>query len=952
MRRSAALPHTTVRRAAAVLISAALLTGLAPAPTTAVDPTPGTVADGPRLDRAGAGLSPEMTPTAFSVPNFQETVVFSGLTQPMAVDFAADGRVFVAEKSGLIKVFANLSSPTPTIWADIRTNVHDYWDRGLMGMALDPSFTSNGRLYVAYAHNAAIGGTAPRWPDGSCPNPPGGTTDGCVISGRLSALTSGGAEQVLIEDWCQQFPSHSLGDVLVGADGALYVSGGDGASFNTTDFGQLGGSLSGTPTPKNPCGDPPVPVGGTQTLPSAEGGALRSQDIRTTGDPLGLGGTVIRVNRTTGAAMPDNPAAGSGDANTRRVIAYGLRNPFRMALHPVSGELWIGDVGWSSWEEVNRHSSPLGAVRNFGWPCREGESHQPGIYNQATLCSTMTSSTPPHYAYSHGGSVVSGDGCGGGGAISGMTFYAGGSYPSQYTNALFFADYSRNCLWVMPAGTNGLPSASSRAHFASLANPVHLTTGPGGDLFYVDIGGGTIRRISYTGTNRPPVAAVSATPTSGSVPLAVSFDARASSDPDGDPLSFAWDFGKDGDGLFNDATGSTTSTTYTNPGTYVARVRVTDGRGGSAIAQVTINAGNDPPVATITQPSANLTWSVNQTISFAGTGTDPNQGTLPASAMTWQLILRHCPSDCHDHPVSTWTGVSSGSFSAPDHEYPSHLLLRLTVTDAHGATDTTQIRLDPKTVTLRLESSPTGATLTAGWVTKVAPFTMTAIAGSSILLNAPTGEVFDGFPYQWAAWSNGGARTQTIVAGSSATYRASFTGGFSDVKSDSPFRNDIGWLVRNGITSGCSTDPPRYCPADAVTRAQMATFLDRVLDLPPAPRDFFTDDNGSQHEGAINRVAAAGITAGCAPGRFCPNGPVLREQMASFLARALGLPVTTVDYFDDDDARPTHEADINRLAASGITGGCGPRRFCPTDLVTREQMAAFLRRAFADRFPR
>jgi glucose/arabinose dehydrogenase len=154
---------------------------------------------------------------------------------------------------------------------------HIGWDRGLLGFNLDPEFPAKPFLYVVYAHDAAIGGTAPRWND-DCPTPPGPTTDGCVISGRLSrlALTGGqaGPEQVLIEDWCQQFPSHSMGDIAFGADGALYATGGEGSNWEHADYGQSG-------TPKNPCGDPPTGVGGTQTPPTAEGGALRALDVAT-----------------------------------------------------------------------------------------------------------------------------------------------------------------------------------------------------------------------------------------------------------------------------------------------------------------------------------------------------------------------------------------------------------------------------------------------------------------------------------------------------------------------------------------------------------------------------------------------------------------------------------------------------------------------------------------------
>ena len=282
-------------------------------------------------------------------PGFQESIVFSGLTNPTALRFSPDGRIFIAEKSGLIKVFDSLTDPSPTVFADLRTNVHNFWDRGLLGLALHPNFPATPYVYVLYTYDGVIGGPAPRWgtagaTSDSCPTPPGATSDGCVVSGRLSRLQASGnvmtgSEKVLVHDWCQQYPSHSIGTLAFGTDGALYASAGEGASFTFTDYGQEG-------SPPNPCGDPPVPVGGSQTAPSAQGGALRSQDLRTSGDPVTLDGTIIRINPDTGAAMPNNPLIGNSDPNARRIIAYGLRNPFRFAIRPGTNELWIGDVGW------------------------------------------------------------------------------------------------------------------------------------------------------------------------------------------------------------------------------------------------------------------------------------------------------------------------------------------------------------------------------------------------------------------------------------------------------------------------------------------------------------------------------------------------------------------------------------------------------------------------------
>ncbi len=925
-------------------------------PVSAHDPQPAP-SDGPASQPERPTDGPTGTPPRtlaagdFSVPNFQEEIIWDDLDHPMVVEFAPDGRVFVAEKRGVIKVFSSLADASPSVYADISTKVHDYWDRGLLGMALDPDFVDNGRMYLSYTHDASIGGTAPRWGDG-CPEPPGGTEDGCVVSGRLSVLTNGTSESVLIEDWCQQYPSHSMGDIVFDAEGALIMSSGDGANFNAPDWGQWGGDEPSTPTPQNPCGDPFNANEANDGQATGEGGGLRSQDIRTTGDPLGLSGSVIRVSPIAGAPpRTDNPRFDEEPTtNGKRIVAYGLRNPFRMAIHPATGALWIGDVGWGTWEEINTVDPDGSSVRNFGWPCREGASFEPPGWDETNMCTSLAGSavTAPHYAYQHG-SAVAGECTQSSSSISGLAFYEGGPYPDQYDNALFFTDYSRQCLWVLPAtGTGGAPNPVQIAHFADLAEPVHLTIGPGGDLFYVDFGqgddNGSIRRITYLFDNDQPTADIEASPTSGDDPLLVDFDASGSSDPNDDPLTYAWSFGDDGS-AFDDSFEESPSHTYAVPGTYTARVRVNDGRGGTDTDQVTINVDNETPNASITSPAASLTWSVGEVVSFSGTGNDPDDGALPASAFDWSLIMHHCPDVCHSHPIREWHDVTAGSFAAPDHEYPSHLELRLTVTDSLGGTDTASIEIDPQTVTFQMRSSPAGLRVTAGGTTAITPFSVTVIHRSAVILGVPSGQVHDGFPNTWASWSQGGPKTQTVTASASATYTATFEGGFDDVPHGAPFRNDIAWLVREAITVGCA--PALYCPNGLVTRGQMATFLSRALDLPSTSTDFFSDDESSQHEASINRLRAAGITSGCGPGRFCPNGLVTRAQMASFLSRALDLPATLSDPFSDDEAS-SHEASINRLAAAGITSGCGPGRFCPDGIVTRGQMAAFLRRGLGE----
>jgi glucose/arabinose dehydrogenase len=731
------------------------------------------------FDSAGTGsATSELVSAAIAPPGVTKSIMMSGLTNPTAISFAPDGRVFIAEKAGIIKVFDSLSDPTPAIWADFRDRVHDFWDRGFLGMALDPNFGSRPFVYALYAYNKDPNSAQfPRWGD-ACPTPPGPVDDGCVITGRLSRFTSTGAETVLIEDFCQQYPSHSIGSLVFGEDGALYVSSGDGASFNWADYGQDG-------VPLNPCGDPPGGVGGAMTPPNAAGGALRSQDVRTTGDPTSLDGSILRVNPDTGAALPTNPNAGSSDPNARRIVAYGLRNPFRITTRPGTNEIWAGDVGWNVWEEINRLQDPTAPMRNFGWPCYEGDPRQAGYDNlNLSLCETLytqgaSAHAAPYFSYNHASKVVPGESCpSGGSSISGLAFYpAGGSLGPAYQGALFFSDYSRKCIWAMMRGANGLPDPTNVQTFESdAAGVVQLTVGPDRDLYYVDMDSGTIKRFRGTFASQTPTAVATANPTSGQAPLTVNFDGRGSSDPDpGDTLSYAWDL--DGDGDFDDSTSATPSRTYTSAGQVTARLRVTDTAGLSDTDSVAITIGV-PPTASIDTPAAGTTWQTGDTILFTGSARDSAGNALTGTSLNWSINLEHCnrtnPSNCHTHVIQNLTG-GGGSFVAPEHEFPSHVELELTARDASGLTTTVTRPLHPRTVAITMRSEPTGAPLTVGTETATAPFTFDVIQNSRLPITAPPTATLGGLTHEFVSWSDGGSRTHEIVPGSSpATYTATF----------------------------------------------------------------------------------------------------------------------------------------------------------------------------------
>jgi len=746
-------------------------------------------------------------------PGFREDRFLSDLVTPTAVAFAPDGRIFAAEKPGRIVVYSHLGDSTKSVAADLRKQVYDTGDRGLLSIAIDPAFPTRPYLYALYSFDHVIGadlpgdfphwGQPPNYEGDPCPIPPESTADACAVSGRLVRLTvteggagnsvvkSGGAplEHVLIgEDWCQQFSSHSVGDLQFDPDGNLYVSGGDGASFNVTDYGGLG-----FPGEENRCEDPPGGVGDVLEPPTAEGGALRSQDLRTSGDPTGLSGTVIRIDPDTGAGVPGNPLFGSLDENERRIVAYGFRNPFRFTLDPDHGDLYVANVGWGSYEELDRVPAvPAGPPANSGWPCYEGPGPNPAYQNLGLdLCEDLyaeeDATVEPLLFYKHKTPLTPEDGCSPqpGSAAAGVFIYPGGEFPDAYDGSLFFADTVRGCIWTMAAGEDGRPDPATVAPFLTeggIYPGADFLIGPEGDFFYLKFYGeedqGSLRRVSYDPDS--PRARLGADVVYGDSPLEVELDAGASTDPDGEALTYAWDL--DDDGVFETPGGAQLTETFSegldpeHPNV-VVRVRVKDLSGRTDVANLTLYPGDTPPEPVIETPVGE--WAVGEEISFSGFAADAedDEGGEPGSGLGdaglyWRTELYHCPDACHAHPLRNFPGVYGGSFSAPDHDYPAYLKVILTATDSRGLTSTKELALFPRAVDLRIESYPPGVEIGAGVDEDVAPYTLRAIEYGKVTLAAPPTAVIDGVEEKFLRWSQGGPRVQTVVADADRTYTA------------------------------------------------------------------------------------------------------------------------------------------------------------------------------------
>jgi glucose/arabinose dehydrogenase/PKD repeat protein len=678
-------------------------------------------------------------PAATLQTDFDDRMVAS-VDSPIALAFTPDTRILVATQSGQMRVYkSGQLLQTPAL--DLSGKICQSYSQGLLGVTVDPNFAANHYVYLFYTYNKF--GSCPL-DEPANPNNPVNRVSRFVMTGD----TLDPASEVVLIDNIPSHGSHNAGDVHFGKDGYLYVSTGDGVCDYALDSGCAG-----------------------------QNDAARDRNV--------LLGKILRITRN-GSIPATNPFTGADSGrcnrngrtdpgkNCQETFASGLRQPFRFAFDPdASGtRFFINEVGQARWEEVDEGK----AGADYAWNLCEGNHDNPDRGGSVNCAAAPY--TPPIYEYSHG------TGCS---TITGGAFVPNGLWPARYDNSYLIGDYVCGKIFELTPKEGG---GFTRTEFASdlgKGGPIAMSFGPHGSsqaLYYTTYAnGGEVHRITYAqGANRAPHAAVSASPSSGDVPLEVSFDGSDSNDPDfGDEVaSYLWNFGDGSPAV--ETTTSIADHTYTQAGTYTATLTVRDKSGADDTATVRVDAGNRPPEPTISSPTQDQLFKVGEKIVLRGSATDPQDGQLADGALSWQVFQHHAGD--HTHPFLPPTPGNDVEIVAPAPEdihstdpEGNYLEVRLTATDSKGLSRTVTQKLAPNTVDVVFQSRPGELDLFInGHKFDDAMRTFVSWEGYRLNVYAPSPQTSPaGVTYSFASWSDGKEQQHDIVTGATpSSYTATF----------------------------------------------------------------------------------------------------------------------------------------------------------------------------------
>lgn len=624
---------------------------------------------------------------------------------PMSMAVAPDGRVFYVERTGELWVW---SPATGRATLSAKLPVDTEAENGLLGVAVDPQFATNGWLYLY--HSAPITDPPP-------PGPPGRNT-----LSRFTVLPDGtldpASRRDILEVPSERQCCHEGGGLAFAPDGTLFLSVGD----NTDPFPAAGYA----PIDERP-------------------GRERENAQRTAQNPFDLRGKILRI-RPDGSIPPGNLFPPDGSQGLPQIYTMGSRNPFRIAVDRATGRLFWGEVGPDAfvdssrgprgYDEINVAPSP----GNYGWPYCIAENLAYADWDFATSSATGVFTCdgyrPAVMAYDYTtvrylplGNALPAEGA----FFTGRTAIAGTFYrrppgdapwalPAPWADTLLMTDWTRDVIASADVGPDAtLRSLRRLLPWEKFLRPIDVETGPDGALYVLEYGSGyfgdntdaRLSRIEYsdTGTLRP-VAQIGASARYGAAPLTVTFSAEGSRAPgQGDEIArYEWDF--DGDGRI-DAREPVVQHTFRKNGDHaVSLVVVTDAGQRSFPVAAEVIVGNTAPVVEIVSPEDGITVRNGTRLQLQGSVVDAEDGVPACSTLTWDIRLGH---NAHTHPIGVQLGCTAtiNATVPPNHGGATNLFLavELSYTDGGGPggeppiTGRDGIRINV------LPSSPSGAFL-------------------------------------------------------------------------------------------------------------------------------------------------------------------------------------------------------------------------------------------------
>ncbi|HVK21258.1 MAG TPA: ThuA domain-containing protein [Actinokineospora sp.] len=650
------------------------------------------------VETAGGKVAADCGPTVWG--SFEKIALDETTIAPGAVDIAPDGRAFFTEYGGKLKIYKPSTRTTVTAATFDVYGGGQISEDGLTGVALDPDFATNKYIYLMYS---------PREP--------------ATEVARVSRFTMNGdtldkaTEKILltVPMWRVNEPGHTGGYLTFGPGKNLYIGVGD----DTNPFASDGYS--------------PIDERSGRQYWDAQGTSANTNDLR---------GKILRIHPEANGTytVPAGNMFAPGTAKTKpEIYAMGFRNPFRFSVHPTTGVIYAADYGPDAGAD-NANRGPGGLVEwnvikspgNYGWPYCVGNNTPYNDYNFATgasgakfNCGSPTNTSPNNTGLTtlpaaraanvwYGNSASEGNkfpemGSGGEAPMAFPAYRYDANnpsptkFPAYYDGTPFFGEWARNSMHEFRMDSSGnLLKINSFLSNMSFKSPMDMKFGPDGSMYLLTWGtgwddnvhlpGAGLFRIDYNAGERSPIARATATPTSGGTPLTVQFSSAGSSDPEGGPLTYRWTFG---DGT--SSTAANPSHTYNTAGTFNVQLTVTDPTGRTGTANLSVNSGNTAPTVRYTAPPNGGMFGWGDTIPFAVTATDPEDGTVNCARVTTQANIGH---DAHKHPLgSPITGCSGSIVATADTEHQNgnaHVIASTEYTDNGGLTGSGQVVLQPK----------------------------------------------------------------------------------------------------------------------------------------------------------------------------------------------------------------------------------------------------------------